>query len=186
MTSAEQNIFSLSTIITEAAAGNARMQQHIYDRFAPFLFRRCLRYTKNIMEAEDLLQDSFIKIFKNLQHFKGEGSFEGWLKRIIHNTAISHFRKLDNKMNPQLTVLHEGMVDKCPCAIEQLAQKDIVRAVTQLPAGYRTVFCMFVIEGYNHKEIACMLGCSEGTCKSQLSRTKTQLRKKLAALYELN
>lgn len=170
----------LEIIISESILGNAKMQELLYRQFAPAMYKQCLQYAKNTLDAEDLLQESFIKIFRHLDKFRGDGSFEGWLKKIIFHTAVSHFRSIDKKIHQHQTELSHCIEDKEASIFDHMAQKDIVKIVTTLPSGYRTVFIMYVIEGYNHKEIAGILGCSEGTCKSQLSRTKTQLRKILA------
>ena len=170
---------ALSDIIRESMTGNPKMQQMLYEQFAPMLYKQCLRYAKSNSDAEDLLQEGFIKIFSNLDKFRNEGSFEGWLKQIMFRTAVSYFRRTVRKVYNHQTELCHYIEDKEINVFDTLAQKDIVNVMTKLPAGYRTVFTMFVIEGYNHKEIAGILGCSEGSSKSQLSRSKTQLREML-------
>lgn len=170
----------LELIISESKAGNTKMQQLLYEQFAPALYKQCLRYTKNKIDAEDLLQEGFIKIFLKLDKFRNEGSFEGWLKQIIFRTAVSYFRRTGKKVFNHQTPLCPYTEDKEKNAFDILAQKDIAQVVTKLPAGYRKVFNMFVIEGYNHREIAIILGCSESSSKSQLCRSKNQLRVMLA------
>jgi RNA polymerase sigma factor (sigma-70 family) len=169
----------LTDIIRESMTGNPKMQQLLYEQFSPMLYKQCLRYAKSNSDAEDLLQEGFIKIFGNLDKFRNEGSFEGWLKQIMFRTAVSYFRRTVRKPFNHQTELCHYIEDKDINVFDTLAQKDIVNVMTKLPAGYRTVFTMFVIEGYNHKEIAGILGCSEGSSKSQLSRSKTQLREML-------
>jgi RNA polymerase sigma factor (sigma-70 family) len=174
---AENEMIPLPFLISESISGNAKMQKILYDQFAVNMYAVCLRYSKNTADAEDILQEAFIKIFRNLDKFRGDGSFEGWIRRIITRTALSHIR--DNKKEMHQTVLSYSIKDKGGNVLDKLAEKDIVGVVTKLPQGYRTIFMMYVIEGYNHREIANILGCSEGTCKSQFYRSKTRLQKML-------
>jgi RNA polymerase sigma factor (sigma-70 family) len=155
--------------------GNRRMQEELYRRFSPRMYAVCLRYAGNAEEAEDILQEGFIKIFKKLDSFRSEGSFEGWVRRIFVNTAIEHFRR--KRYLLPVTEKEENTVEgKYISVLDELAEKDILALVTELSPGYRTVFNMYVVEGYTHKEIADMLGISEGTSKSQLSRAKVILQ----------
>jgi len=138
----------------------------------------CLRYSGNVDDANDLLQEGFIKIFKNLHKFRGEGSFEGWIRRIFVNTSIEHFRKKIKLYN--VTEVQENTVEDTDLTIlDTLAEKDIIAIVNELSPGYKTVFNMHVVEGYSHKEIAEILGITEGTSKSQLARAKGVLKKSL-------
>ena len=151
------------------------MQQELYDRFASKMYGVCLRYASNSEEAEDILQEGFIKIFNKINSYRGEGSFEGWIRRIFVNTAIEHFRK-KTYLQP-ITETEENTVEgKYLSVLDNLAEKDIVQLIQQLSPGYRTVFNMYVVEGYTHKQIAELLGISEGTSKSQLSRAKLILQ----------
>ena len=151
------------------------MQHELYDRFAPKMYGVCLRYAANTEEAEDILQESFIKVFKKIASFRKEGSFEGWIRRIFVNTAIEHYRK---KIYLQPITEHEESTVEGGylSVLDNLAEKDIISLVQQLSPGYRTVFNMYVVEGYSHKQIAEQLGISEGTSKSQLSRAKQILQ----------
>jgi RNA polymerase sigma-70 factor (ECF subfamily) len=152
-----------------------KMQYELYQRFAPKMFGVCLRYAGNTEEAEDILQEGFIKVFRKISSFRGEGSFEGWIRRIFVNTAIEHFRR-KTYLQP-ITEKEENTVEAQYLTIlDSLAEKDIISLVQQLSPGYRTVFNMYVVEGYTHKQIADMLGISEGTSKSQLSRAKIILQ----------
>lgn len=152
------------------------MQEELYKRFSAKMFAVCLRYSNNNETAQDLLQDGFIKIFKNLHRFRGEGSFEGWIRRIFVNTSIEHYRKKSNlfSTSEREEVLAE---DSSLNALDKLAEKDIIKLVQELSPGYRTVFNLYAIEGYSHKEIGNMLNISEGTSKSQLARAKGILKK---------
>jgi RNA polymerase sigma factor (sigma-70 family) len=155
--------------------GNRRMQEELYRRFSPRMYAVCLRYASNTEEAEDVLQEGFIKIFKKLGSFRGDGSFEGWVRRIFVNTAIEQFRR--KRYLLPVTEKEENTIEgKYFSILDELAEKDILALVQELSPGYRTVFNMYVVEGYTHKEIADMLGISEGTSKSQLSRAKVILQ----------
>lgn len=164
-----------SDLIVGCLAGNRRMQEELYRRFSPRMYAVCLRYAGNAEEAEDILQEGFIKVFKKLDSFRSEGSFEGWVRRIFVNTAIEHFRRKRYLM--PVTEKEENTIEgKYLSVLDDLAARDIMALVQELSPGYRTVFNMYVVEGYTHKEIADMLGISEGTSKSQLSRAKVILQ----------
>jgi len=164
-----------SDLINGCIDGNRRMQEELYRRFSPRMYAVCLRYASSSEEAEDILQEGFIKIFKKLESYRGEGSFEGWIRRIFVNTAIEHFRR--RRYLQPVTEKEENTVEgKYLSVLDSLAEKDILELIRQLSPGYRTVFNMYVVEGYTHKEIGDMLGISEGTSKSQLSRAKVILQ----------
>lgn len=175
MSRASNQIISESDLLEGCRRGDRRMQQELYNRFASKMYGVCLRYANNAEGAEDILQEGFIKIFNKIDSYRGEGSFEGWIRRIFVNTAIEHFRK---KIYLQpITETEENTVEgKYLSVLDSLAEKDIIQLVQQLSPGYRTVFNMYVVEGYSHKQIAEILGISEGTSKSQLSRAKLILQ----------
>lgn len=151
------------------------MQQALYDRFAAKMYGVSLRYAGSAEEAEDILQEGFIKVFRKIDSFRGEGSFEGWVRRIFVNTAIEYYRK-KTYMQP-ITESEEASIEgKYISVLDRLAEKDIIELIQQLSPGYRTVFNLYVVEGYTHREIADQLGISEGTSKSQLSRAKQILQ----------
>jgi RNA polymerase sigma-70 factor (ECF subfamily) len=140
------------------------------------MYAVCLRYAGNADDAQDLLQEGFIKVFSNVHRFRGEGSFEGWMRRIFVNTSIEHFRKKSNAY--AITETEENTIqDKQWSVVESLAAKDLVSMIQELSPGYRTVFNMYVVDGYSHKEIGQLLGISEGTSKSQFARAKVILQK---------
>ena len=151
------------------------MQHELYKRFAPKMYGVCLRYASNAEEAEDILQEGFIKVFNKMGSFRREGSFEGWIRRIFVNTAIEQFRK-KVYLQPISETEEDTLEGKYLSVLDRLSEKDIIQLVQQLSPGYRTVFNMYVVEGYTHKQIAEMLGISEGTSKSQLSRAKLILQ----------
>jgi RNA polymerase sigma-70 factor (ECF subfamily) len=170
-------------LIRGCLSGDSRMQEALYNRFAPKMYAVCLRYSNNADDAQDLLQEGFVKIFKNLDRFRAEGSFEGWVRRVFVNTSIEHYRK---KVNLTSTSEREEALieDSSVNALDKLAEKDIIALVQQLSPGYRAVFNMYAIEGYSHKEIGTILGISEGTSKSQLARAKGILQKKVIEFLE--
>ncbi|WWC85033.1 ECF RNA polymerase sigma factor SigE [Mycovorax composti] len=173
--STSNHIVQENDLITGCIEGDRRMQEELYNRFAPKMYAVCLRYASNADEAQDILQDGFIKVFRKLDSYRGDGSFEGWIRRIFVNTAIEYFRK--KKYLQPVTEREENTIEgKYISALDGLAEKDILDLISQLSPGYRTVFNMYVVEGYSHKEIGDMLGISEGTSKSQLSRAKAILQ----------
>ncbi len=169
-----QNITELD-LIRGCLEGDRRIQQELYNRFSPKMYAVCLRYAGNAEEAQDILQEGFIKVFKKLDSFRNEGSFEGWVRRIFVNTAIEQFRRKRYLM--PVTEKEENTIEgKYLSVLDNLAASDIMALVQELSPGYRTVFNMYVVEGYSHKEIGDILGISEGTSKSQLSRAKVILQ----------
>jgi len=175
LTPERNQIIPESDLINGCLQGNRRMQEELYRRFSPRMYAVCLRYAGNAEEAEDILQEGFIKVFKKLDSFRGDGSFEGWIRRIFVNTAIEHFRRKRYLM--PVTEKEENTIEgKYTSVLDELGAKDIMALIQELSPGYRTVFNMYVVEGYTHKEIADMLGISEGTSKSQLSRAKVILQ----------
>src|SRR6185369_14417103 len=120
--------------------GDRRMQEELYNRFAGKMYAVCLRYTNNADDAQDLLQEGFIKVYRNLHHFRVEGSFEGWIRRVFVNTSIEHFRKKSTKLS-MVTEKEEGTIEDTDISVfENLAEKDIIKIVQELSSGYRTVF----------------------------------------------
>ncbi len=178
MTKASNQNISEADLIKGCINRESRMQEELYNRFAPKMYAVCLRYSNNTDDAQDLLQEGFIKIFKNLDRFRAEGSFEGWIRRVFINTSIEHYRR---KVNLFSTSEKEEthIQDSSSNALDKLAEKDIIKLVQELSPGYRTVFNMYAIEGFSHKEIGGILGISEGTSKSQLARAKGILQKRV-------
>ncbi len=185
MDSTGNHNISESDLIKGSIEGDRRMQEELYRRFSPKMYAVCLRYASNADDAQDILQDGFIKVFKKLDSFRGDGSFEGWVRRIFVNTAIEHFRR--KKYMQPVTEKEENTIEgKYVSVLDDLAEQDILELVLQLSPGYRTVFNMYVVEGYSHKEIGEMLGISEGTSKSQLSRAKAILQDLVKKHIETN
>ena len=169
-------------LVKKCIEGDNRAQKKLFDLFAPKLFGVCLRYMKDHDLAQDTLQDGFVKIFTKLSHYNGKGSFEGWMRRITVNTCLDQLRK-DQKLKVNTPIDDVSFLVKDNHWIEEeLTAKDLLKLVESLPDGYRVVFNMFAIEGYSHKEIAEQMNISENTSKSQLSRAKSRLRRKLIEL----
>ncbi len=158
-----------------------KSQEMLYQLIAPKMLGVCMRYAKDGFEAEDMLQTGFIKVFQKVTWFRGEGSFEGWIRRIMVNTAIEIYRKNQRGLN---VVDIEDVHDEAQLTFDMsgLEAKDLLKLIQQLPTGYRMVFNLYAIEGYSHREIAEQLQISEGASKSQLSRARAVLREKVMKL----
>ena len=177
-------------IIKGCLRNDRASQKTLYEHFYSKMLGVCLRYSKNSDEAKDALHEGFLKVFDNLKNFKANGSFEGWIRRIMVNTSIDHIRK--NKQN-YLIVSTVYANEKATNVAEDvndddlamhIDKEDILKAVQELTPAYRTVFNLYVIEEYTHKEIAEMLDISEGTSKSNLSKAKFNLRRNLMHLLK--
>jgi RNA polymerase sigma factor (sigma-70 family) len=156
---------------------NKLAQKELYDRFAKKMMGVCLRYCDNQEEGEDVLQNGFLYIFDKIDTYRGTGSLEGWVRKIIVNTALTSIRKNKKlETNVDLNSVEYGIEDQSHLG-ENMAAKELLKIIQTLPVGFKTVFNLHAIEGYSHKEIAEMLGITEGTSKSQYSRAKTYLQK---------
>lgn len=162
--------------------GKKRSQEQMYHCYAPKMFGLCLRYSENYHSAEDVLQEGFIKVFQKLNDFRYEGSFEGWLKRIFINTAIEYNRK--ESKHRHLEIIEDLHLSLTFSAVEHLIKDDLIQLIQQLPAGYRQIFNLYVIDGFNHNEISKLLDISVGTSKSQLARARQTLKKQILQLDE--
>jgi RNA polymerase sigma factor (sigma-70 family) len=163
---------------------DARAQKLLYDRFAPKMLGVCRRYVVHREDAEDVLVEAMFKVFDNIGSYSGMGSFEGWIRRIVVNEALMFLRKRKLlTVDAEQTDIANRLEHSEPLSIEhELAAQDILRLLEKLPTGYRTVFNLFVIEGYKHIEIADMLGISINTSKSQLILAKDRLRQEVLKL----
>ena len=154
--------------------GSRICQRELYDRFASKMLGVCMRYAKDKAEAEDMLQEGFIKVFKSISSFRYEGSFEGWIRQIMVFTAINLFKQRKRKFKESLdTEMYDTAIDDQ--VIEKIAAKEIISLVQQMPEGYRTVFNLYAVEGYTHVEIGKLLGISDGTSRSQYARARILL-----------
>ena len=159
--------------------GDRKAQKAVYDLLAPKMFPLCIRYMGERATAEDILQEGFVTLFSRIGSYKGEGSFEGWARKIFVNTALMHLRKKDAlKMSDDLDTAR-NLASDITSQTEHIGYKELMALITALPPGFRTVFNMYVIEGYSHKEIAQALGITEITSRTQLSRARTWLQNRI-------
>jgi len=164
----------LTTLIKDCAAGKASAQGHLYGIFAPKMFGVCMRYSKDQTEAEDNLQEGFIKVFQNIGSFRHQGSFEGWVRRIMVNVSLEKYRK-------QHHIYPVENMERFDSAEEEMQEvevstNDLMKLIQELPSRYRMVFNLYVFESMSHKEIAGELAISEGTSKSNLARARMILK----------
>ena len=166
-------------LIDGCRKGDRKSQKELYDRFAPKMMAVCLRYMGDSELAADTLQDGFVTVFAKLDSFSGEGSFEGWIRRVFVNTALMSLRKNDVLKESDDLETAWGLASESTTALQDLSYKELIRIIAELPPGFRTVFNMYVIEGYSHKEIGEVLGISEVTSRSQLQRARKLLQDKI-------
>ena len=166
-------------LISRAASGNAQAQRFIYEHYAPKMLSVCRQYIRDLQFAEDVMVQGFVKVFKNLENFRNEGSFEGWIRRIMVREAIDYLRK------KQFVVFDgEAMDTSTQKQVDfstSLEIEEIQALIDSLPEGYKMVFVLYAIEGYKHQEIAEVLQITESTSKSQLYKARKVLQEKLAA-----
>jgi RNA polymerase sigma factor (sigma-70 family) len=172
-------MYSDKELIERCLENDPKAQEFLYKRFSRRMYGVCMRFARNTMEADDILQEGFIKVFTFLKDFRQEGSLEGWVRRTIVNTAINYYNSKQNEWN-------ETSIDKADSyqsvnedILEKISTADLLHLIQELPEGYRMVFNLYIIEGYNHQEIAEMLHISENTSKSQLSRARIALQERL-------
>ncbi len=177
---------NLTEIIKQCQKNNAKAQKILYQDFSPWLFGVCIQYCKDKTEAEDNLQDGFIKIFNNINKFRFEGSFKGWVRRIMVNTIIESFRK----KNPVYLVdsIEDFQIEdeEVSAEVPQHSTKALLNIIESLPPKYKLVFNLYALEGLTHQEISKSLGISIGTSKSNLSRARKALKQKLAESLKKN
>lgn len=166
-------------LIQKVLKKDPKAQEAMYRHFAPKMYGLCLRFARNSMEAEDILQEGFIKVFTYLKDYRFEGSLEGWIRRTFVNTAINFYRRKAKELVEISIDQSEISLASDSTIIETMSMKELLSLIQNLPEGYRLVFNLNVIEGYTHKEIANLLGISENTSKSQLSRARNALQLKI-------
>ncbi len=169
----------LNQIISDCKKGKALAQKQIYNAFAPKMFGICLSYCKDRTEAEDCLQEGFIKVFTKINHFTFKGSFEGWVRRIIVNTVIESFRKKQTITLFDELPLHAVEEDETVDSESPISEEEIRNCIQELPSKYKMVFNLYVLEGFSHDEISQSLDISIGTSKSNLSRARQWLKKRI-------
>jgi RNA polymerase sigma factor (sigma-70 family) len=167
-------------IIEGCIRGERIAQDKLYKQFSSLLFGICMRYAGNRMEAQDVLQEVFVKVYSNIASFNHEGSFEGWLRRIAVNTSITNYRKnLKHAFQKDVDDLMKTQEEPATFEDCEYTAEEMMQCIERLPLGYRTIFNMYVIEGFMHKEISEMLNIDVNTSKSQLSRAKNYLQREL-------
>src|SRR3569833_3148678 len=170
--------YTIDTLVNKCKAGERKAQEMLYKQFAAKMLGVCMRYATDRMEAEDMLQNGFIRVFQKMNDYRGEGSFEGWVRRIMVLSSIEYFRKHHKMMQAvDMDEVDEPSVN--PMAMANLDAKDLIALIQQLAPGYRMVFNLYAIEGYSHKEIGEIMNITEGASKSQLSRARTILKEQI-------
>jgi RNA polymerase sigma factor (sigma-70 family) len=170
-------------LVEGCKAGERFWQELLYKQYSARMMALCLRYSKSREEAEDILQDGFVKVFSNIHQFRQSGSLEGWIKRIVVNMALENYRKNARKNISETNISDLQIEDDVNQNIlGEINKANLIQLIQSLPAGYQMIFNMYAIEGYSHKEIAEQLGISEGTSKSQLSRAKQILQKSITGV----
>jgi RNA polymerase sigma factor (sigma-70 family) len=159
-------------------------QRELFSRFAGKMMTVCLRYARHRAEAEDWLQDAFIRVFDNIGQYEGKGSFEGWIRRIVVNVALKNLSKLSVQREMiGVETIPDSAVD--PSVFSQMGEKEILNLITKLPDGYRTVFNLYVIEDYSHREVADALGIEESTSRSQLVKARNMLQNLITDAHKI-
>jgi RNA polymerase sigma factor (sigma-70 family) len=172
-------------LIKGCVKNNANCQRMLFEQYAGKMMTICIRYSCCQAEAEDMLQEAFVRIFTYINQYKFEGSFEGWLKRIVVNTALKilqkkviHFSELNEEL--------QAVSNTYPDAWSNLSEREILKLVSSLPTGYRMVFNLYVLEGYSHSEIAEMLTINPGTSRSQLAKAKRTLQEQIRSQQKIS
>lgn len=179
LNSRKDNDKSFKRLVKACLKGDAEAQRALYDSLSPKMFPVCLRYMSSREEAEDVLQEGFVTLFSKLDSYSGAGSFEGWARKIFVNTALMQLRKNDVLKESEDLEGAWDISSQDPTVIQNIGYQELLEIIESLPTGFRTVFNMYVIEGYSHKEIGEALGISENTSRSQLQRARMILQKKI-------
>lgn len=173
-------------IIEGCCHNNRKAQKALYERYSSILLGVCIRYSGRRDEAEDILQDGLIKIYFNIKDFARKGSFINWMKKIMVNTAITHYhRNLKHHYHQDIEDIREMDIEGASLSGAEFTRDELFNVIKELPHGYRMVFNLYAVEGYKHKEIAEMLEIDVNTSKSQYSRAKGLIRKKLGSLKKI-
>lgn len=176
-------MFDEKEILRRCIKQERKAQKLLYEQYSPGLLGVCMRYTGNRAEAEDILQDGFVKIFNNIKDFEGRSSLIGWMRRIIINTAITHYHKnLKHQHHYDIDELRDINVGDCNIEDLEFTREEMLGVIESLPAGYKMVFNLYALEGFKHKEIAEQLNIDVNTSKSQYSRARKLIQCRLAAL----
>lgn len=174
----------LSVILKDCRAGKSFAQKKLFDLFEKKMFAVCLRYTKDYTEAEDIAQEGFVRILTNIKQYKGSGSLENWMRKIMINTALERFRKKREKYISVENLNEFEKASEVDSVYSAIESKDLMQLIYNLPPQYKIVFNLYAIDGYKHIEISKMLGISVGTSKSNLSRARQILKNEVEKLYQ--
>lgn len=170
-------------ILSGCIKGKPGAQRALYEKYSAVLLGICIRYAGSVEEAEDILQEGFVKIFLNIGHFKGEGSLMAWMRRIMINTAITAYhRSLKHRYHDDIGEVKETNMEEASYEESDFTAEELQNIIQRMPDGYRMVFNLYAIEGYKHREIAELMGIDENTSKSQYSRARRWLQEKLERL----
>jgi RNA polymerase sigma factor (sigma-70 family) len=176
-------MFNLEEVIEGCIRNKRKAQIRLYDQYAPSLLAVCLRYVADKSEAEDILQEAFFKILKNIREYKGKGHFENWMRKIVVNTAITYFhREKKHYYHEDIEDIKDAELQFDLSPDKEFEVMELQQLFTRMPDGYRVIFNLYAIEGYKHKEIAEKLGIEESTSKSQYLRAKNWLIKEMKKL----
>ena len=170
--------YTIEDLVERCKANERKAQEMLYKQFASKMLGVCMRYATDKMEAEDMLQNGFIRVFQKLADFRGEGSFEGWIRRIMVHSSIEYYRK-HHKMLQVADMDEHNEPSVNAAAMANLGAKDLMALIQRLSPGYRMVFNLYAIEGYSHREIGEIMGVTEGASKSQLSRARAILKEQI-------
>ena len=177
--------FDENKILEGCIKGDKKSQKSLYEFYSSVLFGLALRYCTSRADAEDVLQESFIKIFQNLNKFQATGPLGAWVRRIVVNTAINHFNKQKTEFLSHNNESYLEVPSNDESVFSSFSTQDLLKSIQELPDGFRMVLNLYTIEGYTHKEISEMLKISEGTSKSQLSRARSLLTEKMAKKHKI-
>ena len=172
-----------SQLIKGCRKGDRLAQKELYETYSRKMMGVCLRYVNDRETARDLLQDGFVKVFTSMDSYSGAGSFEGWMRKIFVNCALEYLRKSDVLRESTDLDNTAELIQPDSSVISSMSAAELMTLVHELPTGFRTVFNLFAIEGYSHKEISEMLNITESTSRSQFTRAKQMLQKRINALY---
>ena len=170
-------------IVEGCIQGKSSAQRKLFDAYSRLLLGVCNRYAANTEEAEDIMQEGFVKIFLNIKEFKGEGSLVAWMRRIMINTAITHYHKMrKHRYHDDLDEVRESKFEDQDWSEAEFTREELYNVIHRMPEGYRMVFNLYAVEGYKHREIAEILNIDENTSKSQYSRARRWLQERLIRL----
>lgn len=172
-------------VVAKCLQNNAAAQKQLYDAYAPLMMGVCYRYTRSMDEASDVLQEGFVRVFRNLENWKGEGELGAWIRRIMVNTALNWIRdhrKIKWEMEDHIPETHHA--HQVPTPLDSLQARQLADMIRQLPAGYQMVFNLHAIEGYSHGEIGQLLGIGESTSRSQYLRARRMMAERINAIQQ--